>query len=110
MRHKKTNKIEYELKMRGIKQDVLVDYELPFQVFKHKVKHFGSLRPTYVFQQLFRPKLAGGIAKTDTGFLLAKKGAIVETMEFEKEMDVICPKGLVDDLDDIFMEVYPIGY
>ena len=94
MRNLKNNDTEYEMKARGIKQDVAVDYDNPYEGFKDKVLNFGKRKPTYLYQQIFRPSISDGI---------------VETMVIEKEMDVICPKSFVDD-SDVFLSVYPFGY
>ena len=106
MRHKITKKLHYEMKMRGIKQDINVDYELPFKAFKLKAINFGKTLPTYVFQQLFKPSLSGGLVHNSKEF----EKRMVRTTIFEKCMDVICPKAIVDDLEPLFMEVYPFGY
>ena len=98
MKNKKTDAMEYifeyKIKIRGIKQNVLVDQCLPYETFRAKVMRIALGREattTLVWQHIFRPDLRAGT---------------VTTGDIEKLLDVVVQKGLVDE----FFDVMPFGY
>ena len=93
MRNKKTNAIEYELKLRGIKQDIFTDLCMPYEAYKKKVLNFGKEETTYFWQQVFMPRL--------------KEGKVYTKMAL-KSYDVVC-KSIIDDRAGSFY-CYAPGY
>ena len=96
MLNKSTGEIEYEMKLRGIHFDVLAEQLLPYEVEKKKVMKYGQESPTILLQRLFRPNLREGTVITGDGL---------------KIVDVICQKGLVNDIpgSEDFLDTVPFG-
>lgn len=94
MRSHETGEISYDMKVRGIKQDLMTDVDLPYDYFKTMVKNYGQTNSKELWQHLFMPRLAEGI---------------VYTKFVQKNFNLICPKGIIDDTSPS-IDVYPHGF
>lgn len=86
---------EYEIKLRGICQDILTDRLLCYEKFVRNVQNYGRFAAVGLRQQRFFPDL--------------KKG-IVSTAVFDKFYDVVMPKGIIDNVNGGSLRCYPFGY
>ena len=94
LRHKETGKIEYELKIRGISQNVATHEQLTYENFRDHVLNYGQKDTLKLFQRRFMPDLEHGT---------------VYHRILLKGYDVICPKGIIDDLDP-YRSLLPLGF
>lgn len=85
---------EYEMKLRGIAQNVLTDRALSYEHFTKMVKEFGRHAPVHLVQNQFIPKMRDGT---------------VHTKFIDKIYDVVIPKGIIDNYKPR-QPIYPFGY
>src|SRR4051794_9650024 len=64
LRHKQTQKITYELKLRGIYQNLEADQALPYETFKADILNFGKNDAKQLWQHVFRPSIYQGKVHT----------------------------------------------
>ena len=96
MKNMTTGLADHEMKIRGFKQNILVEKCYPYNTFKEKVLRIAEgngVTSTELWQHLFKPDL--------------RKGSVT-TGDIEKRLDVVVQKGIVDP--DDFFDVLPFGY